>query len=338
MHQFSRIFAGLLGLVLCSCGGSPSDHKLPDIDKFSASKEDIAAYGYSFFDITEHFKENSATCLPPLDERESIEIEGNTYRDLANYLARSSGMLYRKDERGKMVKEKKRTPVEFIDTFGWNDKLAQTLPDLEMCFPDIEAYERYGPLPEKVIKRKIKARKRANAIRELIGENFDKIAAPTEDGLYLVTKGFELIPVPSLGEKIKFPMEVETARMPDRFTDRYSGDDEMTQVYCIRQVEPVTVSIRADKLYGIYLRNGASHPMLTFSDETIRPVCKDAGYTNSGYDDFVQSAIGFGWRARRDDDTLLWMINRARPGDIYALETDKRDSWDEAKVALFRVE
>jgi hypothetical protein len=247
-------------------------------------------------------------------------------------------MLYKKDESGRMVKEKKRTPDEFINTFGWSQKLDRELPDSNMCFPSIEAYEQVGPLPKDDVVRKIKARKRSAAIRERVSDDIDNITPPTEDGLYLVTNRFELVQVPAKGEKIKFPQEIAATDMPDRFHEIYSSSDESTSVWCVRHQETDLVSVKADDLYGIYLRNGQGFPSLTFDDEALTPHCQNAGYTNAGYNDYVESSVGFGWSARRDNDTLVWMNDRSQPGDVFAVDVDKRQSYEETKVGLFLVE
>lgn len=336
MKFWSFFAACMSGIFLTACGAATSQSNLPEVDDFVASDADIEAYVMTISDIMDFYIETSATCLPALEDRARLRFQGSTYRDLAAFLAERSGLLYKEDASGRMVKEKKRTSQEYITAFNWGARLDETLPDRRMCFPSVDAYTEIGPLPRDYIARKVKVRKRGDAIREMVAADFDKLKLPEKNGLYLVTKGFELIEVPAQGEKLKFPAEILSDDMPERYKDLTSQESEAVNIWCIKHQDTL-VSIDTNNLYGVFVRNGRGFPRLAFEAEALRDKCRAGGYQSSGYDDFVESGVGFGWRATQAGDTLIWLGDRARFGDVFTIEIDRRASYDETLVALFRV-
>lgn len=323
-------------VLLISCGDG-TDSGLPDLSDFSVSDEEISSYSMSSADVMGHYQQDYATCLPAVAERAKVKFSGTTYKDLAGFFARNSGTLYTvKNADGSRSKEKKRTATEYIEAFNWSDKLDQQLPNRSICLPPIDVYKEIGPLPKSYVVEKIQARKRGAAIREQVAENFEKIQAPDSDGAYLVTTDFELIPLTAKGVKPKMPGAMTVATLPARIQALISGDkDSQTNVWCVRY-EGSPVSIKSSNLYGVYLRNGSSFPILAFPKGDKPSPCANRDYGN--YDDYVESGTGFGWSATRGNDQLVWMGNRHVAGDVYSIAVDRQDAWDDTTVALFRVE
>ena len=186
MQRTPSVHLALTILCLGGCGGSSTQSALPDLDDFSASRDEIAAYMPGISDVMNYYGERSASCLPAIKNRGKVEFDGTTFQDLADFYARNSGRLYKKNEDGKSVRKKKRTAAEFIEVFGWADRLDQSIPDSGICLPSIEVYQRMGPLPKDYVRRKIQARKRGVAIRAIVAKDLEKLPTPEEDGLYLV--------------------------------------------------------------------------------------------------------------------------------------------------------